>query len=145
MSMSDYRASALRCPGCAASLEEIGAGDALVDVCRQCRGIYLDWFDGEPRDLVRQVVTPLSVGEVGAEPASLAGPCPRCAVPMHAELFESRGPWLHRCHGCHGVYLDFVAAELLASTAEPETKPDEPSTRSPLSRIGAAIRALFAG
>jgi len=142
--MSDYRVSALRCPGCASTLDEIGAGAALVDVCRQCRGIYLDWFDGEPRELVAEMVTPLAVGEVGDEPKALKGPCPRCAVPMHTELFEGRGPWLHRCKGCQGLFLDYTAAELLASTRGAGSTPP-PAPDAPLDRLAAAIRSLLFG
>lgn len=139
--MSEYRASALRCPSCSALLEEVGAGDALIDICRQCRGIYLDWFDGEPRELVQHVVTPLGVLGLGAEPKALPGPCPRCAVPLHVELFENRGPWIHRCQGCQGVYLDFASAELLATTASPDPPKDEAA--GPLSRLATAVRAFF--
>lgn len=139
--MSEYRTGALRCPSCAALLDEVGAGDSLVDICRQCRGIFLDWHDGEPRDLVRHVVSPLGVIDLGAEPAPLKGACPRCSVPFHVELFESRGPWVHRCEGCQGVYIDQLSAELLASTSTPEV--ESPEEKRPLSRLGAAIRALF--
>ncbi len=138
--MSEYRAGALRCPACANSLDEVGAGESLVDVCRHCRGIYLDWLDGEPRELVRQVVTPLGATPVGAEPAALAGGCPRCAVPLNTELYQGRGPWVHRCSGCQGIFVDFVAAEILANTSGPDD--DAAKEQGPLSRIGEALRAL---
>jgi Zn-finger nucleic acid-binding protein len=138
--MSDYRAGALRCPACGHGLDEVGAGESLVDVCRHCRGIYLDWLDGEPRELVRHVVTPLGGSVVGAEPRKLEGACPRCAVPFVAELYQSRGPWVHRCSGCQGIFVDFAAAEVLADTSGPEDYVEKES--GPLSRLGEALRAL---
>lgn len=141
--MSDYREQALRCPSCSSTLDARQAGEATIDVCGHCRGIFLDWHDGDPRELVRGLVTPLSALPVGDAPPKLPGACPRCAVPFHVELFEERGPWLQRCEGCHGIFLDVVAAEVLASTSSPDSLP--PDERGPISRIGDAMRTFLFG
>ena len=88
-------------------------------------------------------MTPLSALPVGEAPPKLPGACPRCAVPFHVELFEERGPWLQRCEACHGIFLDVVAAEVLASTSSPASLP--PHERGPISRIGDAMRTFLFG
>lgn len=139
--MSDYRHSALRCPGCGAALDSIAVGDSLVEVCRECRGLFLDWFDGEPRALASALVPPVDDVWVGPEPARVAGPCPRCAVRLDVELFEGRGPYVHRCGACAGVFVDEASVHLLASTAAPDPAKDPPT--GPLASLLAAVRGAL--
>jgi len=119
-------------------------GDSLVEVCRQCRGIFLDWFDGEPRALASALVPPVDGLWVGPEPGRVPGACPRCAVRLDVELFEGRGPYVHRCSACAGLFVDEASVHLLASTGVPDPARDAP--RGPLAALlaglTAALRAL---
>ncbi len=141
--MNDYRLAALRCPSCSSLLDEIQAGEALVDVCRQCHGIFLDWFDGAPRSVASALVAPQDNVWIGPEPKPLEGMCPRCAVRLEVELFEGRGPYVHRCGACSGVFVDATSVGLLASTAVPDPAKDPAGPVARLLRaLEAAVRSL---
>ena len=110
------------------STEAIGEAD--VDVCTACGGMWVDWFDGE----VRQVATSVLAGE--AERASretsptsslrnenvATGACPRCMRQLAVERYVVRvdvgprsaertsvstttGADLLRCEECAGVFV----------------------------------------
>lgn len=139
--MSDYRVPAPRCPACVEPLETFAVGDALVDHCRACGGLFLDWFDGEPRAIASSLVAPVDDVWVGPEPARLAGACPRCAVRLDVELFEGRGPYVHRCSACAGVFVDEASVRLLASTRVPD--PTSPAPAGPVASFVAALRGAL--
>src|SRR3954471_24127042 len=92
-----YRGIAIRCPGCAEVMSAEAIGDAEVDVCTSCGGMWVDWFDGE----VRQVATSVLRGEGArasrpAPPPSLrneslsTGACPRCTRQLAVERYIVR-------------------------------------------------------
>ncbi|HEY8076037.1 MAG TPA: zf-TFIIB domain-containing protein [Labilithrix sp.] len=114
----------VRCPGCAEamSVEPIEGGD--VDLCGACGGIWIDWFDGDPRAIATKVVEAGLVGRPSAADALRAqeiaiGACPRCNVQLVAERLQASGSRLQatrvmRCEACAGCFVSREAAEEIA-------------------------------
>lgn len=151
-----YRGIAIRCPGCAESMAPEAIGDAEVDVCTACGGMWVDWFDGE----VRQIATSVLEGETArasrpAPPTSslrsenlATGACPRCMRQLAVERYVVRvdvgprgapqtsvsttGADLLRCEECAGVFVPRTSAALLATLPPDEAAP-------PSSTEGSAI------
>ncbi len=123
-------------------------GDAEVDVCTGCGGMWVDWFDGE----VRQVATQILAGEAAGasrpppngsklrnEPFA-TGACPRCTRQLVVERYVVRvdvgprslertsvstttGADLLRCEECAGVFVPRTSASLLATLPPAEEAP----------------------
>jgi Zn-finger nucleic acid-binding protein len=109
------------CPRCDLSLNELTKVGVSVDICANCRGMWLD--RGELEKLVIQVgererkkgpaaqCTETSTG-IATRTAGLATRtrregilrCPRCATPLKEARQD--GVRLDACGGCHGVWLD---------------------------------------
>lgn len=130
-------------------MDERGAGDAMVDVCSHCRGLWIDWFDGDTVDVAMKAA-PLSVRAPVALDLTKAF-CPRClrlltftnhAIHEYASgPLTDHGPLLLRCGECMGTFVPrTVFDELieLANTEEEDTRPD-----SPLGKLLAVIRRLL--
>jgi Zn-finger nucleic acid-binding protein len=142
---SGYRGIAVRCPGCAETMSAEQVGEAEVDVCGVCGGVWLDWFDGEPRLLATKIVSSGVVGRPSApeslrnEPRAL-GACPRCTRQLVAERYTidnapgakgtATGAELLRCEECAGVFVSRTAAETLATL--PADDPPPPSETTPV-------------
>jgi hypothetical protein len=123
-------------------------GEAEVDVCTACGGMWVDWFDGE----VRQVATSVISGETARlsrepPPASAlrnenvaTGACPRCSRQLAVERYVVRvavgprsgertsvstttGADLLRCEECAGVFVPRTSAALLATLPPDEEAP----------------------
>jgi Zn-finger nucleic acid-binding protein len=103
---------------------------ARIDVCDTCGGVWVDWFDGEVHSLaVEAEEARRARGErrSALHAGSLVtGTCPRCLVPLHAELrafadaSESelvRGVELFRCSECAGCFVPRPSAHLLLDRA----------------------------
>lgn len=118
----------VRCPGCAEamSVEQVEGGD--IDVCGACGGVWLDWFDGEPRAIATKVVEAGVVGRPSSPDSLRAqeraiGACPRCTTQLVSErLADAR---VLRCESCAGSFVSREAAETLA--ALPADEPPPPS------------------
>jgi hypothetical protein len=148
--MTDYRGTVAKCPACETMMEERGAADVMVDVCPNCRGLWIDWFDGDTVEVAAKAA-PLSVrAPVAIDPAKAL--CPRCIRPLsftsHA-IHEGHvsgpimgvGPVLLRCGECGGSFVPrTVFDELLelGASADVEAQPD-----SPFAKLVAVLRALF--
>jgi len=99
-------------------MEEVGvpvdrAESAAVDVCDQCGGVFLEFFDGEPGSLARGVLEHLE--QVSDAGESGTPTCPDCGLPMSSMRYMKTGPRLARCGNCMGVY---VTARQLQPLAE---------------------------
>lgn len=123
-------------------------GEAEVDVCTACGGMWVDWFDGE----VRQVATTVLAGEAArasreTPPTSslrnenlATGACPRCMRQLAVERYVVRvdvgpraasrtsvstttGADLLRCEECAGVFVPRTSAALLATLPPDEEAP----------------------
>jgi len=135
-----YRGIAVRCPGCAESMAVESVGDADVDVCSACGGMWVDWFDGE----VRQVATTVMAREGSRPPPPpspprnemvATGACPRCSRQLAVEryvvrvgvdgrgLSQTTGADLLRCEECAGVFVARTSAALLATLPPDEAAP----------------------
>ena len=143
-----YRGIAIRCPGCAESMSAEQIGDAEVDVCTPCGGMWVDWFDGE----VRQIATGVLAGDAArasrpTPPVSnlrnesvATGACPRCMRQLAVERYVVRveagprtaertsvstttGADLLRCEECAGVFVPRTSASLLATLPPDEAAP----------------------
>ena len=99
---------------------------AQIDRCAACGGLFLEFFDGEPSALSREL---REHGDTGARPArhpSHPLACPDCEAPMVRRAYLGEGPELARCESCLAVFLapDQVAAlARLELAREPEPEP----------------------
>jgi Zn-finger nucleic acid-binding protein len=118
-----------------------------VDVCTSCGGIWVDWFDGEVRQVTAEA---LGTGPAAAKPTSddagrrsrneavAIGACPRCTRQLVAERYklddQATGADLLRCEDCLGVFVTKSSGEMLAALpAEEEPPPSEsPQVLDPL-------------
>ncbi len=111
-----YRDNALFCPSCNAPMEERSTAEALIDVCQQCGGVYLDWFDGEPHLALAgwapSARTPNPVQR-------LSGHCPKCGGGFEGEELLGTGSMVFRCTGCAGFFATEAAAKMIAGYTEP--------------------------
>src|SRR5579883_1993239 len=97
-----YRGVVARCPACASPMEVRAAGDAEIDVCPTCRGMWLDWFDGDTVSLV-ELAMPLSrrpSAPMLAEPR-----CPRCERNLASDAHATSDTSVWRCGECAGTFL----------------------------------------
>ena len=154
---SGYRGMALRCPGCAEAMSPEVVGDAEVDVCTSCGGIWVDWFDGELRKVARKVLASeadrasrLSAPSALSERVA-TGACPRCLRQLVAERYvvhapegdQPTGATLLRCEECAGAYVSRDSAELLATL--PANEPPPPSVDGEASVLTTSRWQAFAG
>ncbi len=119
--------------------------DALIDVCPDCKGLWIDWYDGDLANVASDAA-PLSVPLLPPTAGSdeLRAGCPRCQCTLAAEMFvdEKKGPTIHRCAECGGAFVprsSFDAIVLLAHRPDPDDAP-LPST---FARLVAVLRALL--
>jgi len=105
--MSDERGAIIVCPACGGSMVETVLEVATVDICRDCRGVWFDWFDGEVSSLARLLDTH------PGQPRTLAAPrCPRDDSALEPQAYLGSGPRVWRCQSCLGLYAarDQIAA-----------------------------------
>lgn len=127
-----YREIAIRCPGCAGSMAIEAVGEADVDICTACGGMWVDWFDGEVRQVAASVLA-REGSRPPPPPASLrnetvaTGACPRCTCQLAVERYTVRTETtdLLRCEQCAGVFVPRTSAEVLSTLP-----PDEQAPRS---------------
>jgi Zn-finger nucleic acid-binding protein len=112
------------------------AGDAEIDMCPQCHGIWVDWFDG---NLVR-VARDAAPIEPGAHASGGSHACPRCHRRLHTESF--RGARVRRCAECAGTFVERKAFDDLIALAIEEPKKKEPSA---IDRLIEVVRWLVHG
>jgi Zn-finger nucleic acid-binding protein len=113
--------------------------ESTVDTCSQCRGLWVDWFDGELVTVVKETA-PLSFRPPGAPPASAA--CPRCTRPLTRETFA--GVELLRCGECAGSFVPRNAFNALIDTGPHAQREDAPAEkRSAFQRLLLAIAKIF--
>ena len=123
------------CPGCGTLMTARLAGHAEIDVCPQCLGIWVDWFDGELAKVAHDAA-PLEIGSPSVGGNSI---CPRCTRKLHMEVLHKT--YLQRCGECAGTFVPRVAFDELLTHPEPEPK-REPTA---LDRLLAAIRFVVYG
>lgn len=126
-------------------MEARSAGQAAVDVCGACAGLWIDWFDGEIATLTRRAKLPIPPARATDEP-SRDQRCPRCRGALTLEaLGQSRLAAL-RCGECAGVFVPRdVAAEIERGVDVSDPAPDVTTGPSLFSRLASTVRELFGG
>ncbi len=137
--MSDYRNAPAKCPACQDLMEARSLSEAMVDTCPRCRGLWVDWFDGELISVVKESA-PLSFRPtVDVDPTRCR--CPRCDRVLMPETF-SGSILLLRCEECAGCFVPreaFTALMELELPAHSRLDPD-PQKKSAFARLLEAIR-----
>jgi hypothetical protein len=131
-----YREQALTCPACSETLDPKQVGEAVIDVCPACGGIWVDWFDGELAEMVRGAPLVKGAG-IPAKPGRSS--CPRCQRPLDAETYLESGGDILRCADCAGAFVPRDAARRIAN-AGPE---GPPPASDALSRLSAVLQRWF--
>lgn len=111
-----------------------------VEVCDGCGGALLDFFDGEPTALARQLAEHAQrfSKEESRSQATLS--CSECEVPMTTAPYMAQGPTLSRCARCLCIFVS--AGELLALAHFQQVEAEaEPPTW--LERLAAALRSVM--
>jgi Zn-finger nucleic acid-binding protein len=135
--MSEYRAAPFKCPTCGESMEERVLSGSTVDTCPRCRGLWVDWFDGELIKIVKETA-PLSTRQTFEVDAARAV-CPRCAQHLTNELFDG-SILLYRCGDCVGC---FVPRDSFTLLMELDHKHTDAAKRGAFDRLLGVIRKLF--
>lgn len=112
-----YRSRQRACPVCRAAMDEIlvtlsDGSTPAIDVCRECRWVFVEFFDGEPVSVARGVRELVTEGPVASAAAPLT--CPDCGTTLQQAGYEGAGPLLWRCGDCMGLVADFATLEQLA-------------------------------
>ena len=108
--MADPAPKALDGPKCHEPMRALKAGDAIVDRCEKCYGVWLD--DNERMKLMHDKalvhgvdIGPVAVGREQDEITDVA--CPRCAKPMeHVQDPAQRHIGYELCRDCGGSFFD---------------------------------------
>jgi len=108
-----------------------------VDVCTECRGLWIDWFDGDTLT-VAQMSAPLSMR--APTPMRADARCPRCTRPLEARNHEAIGPVVHRCIECAGTFVPREVFDALVAFEPPRSEHPHEEKRPP--EPGAPIRSL---
>lgn len=136
-----YRDTPASCPVCRAPMELRNAGESVVDVCPTCRGLWIDWLDGDTR-AVTELAMPLSIR--ADPPITRAPDCPRCKEALAQQTSSPGGLSLWRCGGCAGTFLPRSMVDTILAL-EPEYEDEAPTGESSLvARLVEALRAVFA-
>jgi ferredoxin len=127
-------------------------GEAEVDVCGACGGMWVDWFDGEVKGVATELLR--SETERASRPsvatsslrneAFATGACPRCTRQLAIERYvvkadvgreggrtsitTATGADLLRCEECAGVFVPRTSATLLATLPQDEDEVPPPSS-----------------
>ncbi len=120
MPESLYRGRLRACPSCKSPMQQVAMerakGQGAVDLCDQCGGVFLEFFDGEPVDLSRGVVEHVKRFAVASGPGDqLDGVCPDCQKSMVVQRYLEQGPRIARCDGCMAIFATSEQVRALAS------------------------------
>lgn len=134
-SRSEYRNDAtLRCPACDAVMVAQAIEHAVIDVCEECGGVWVDPEDGDVGTVATQAHVPELRDEVQR---AMPKTCPRCAAAL--------APWtvgdvaLSRCGGCGGSFIPRPAIDA-AMWLTPDAGAPPPD---PIAGLGGWVRRLL--
>jgi Zn-finger nucleic acid-binding protein len=126
------------------------AQEAEVDVCGSCRGLWIDWFDGDAWTVASDAL-PLSERAPVVLPQGAS--CPRCEGPLSPGRHANTGPVVLRCAECFGTFvpraslpqlLAFPPQSARVPLAEAEAEPRPSSDRHRETFVDRIKRALGA-
>jgi Zn-finger nucleic acid-binding protein len=92
LASSELEPAAHACPECGDKLLLGEYGAVEVDICRACKGLYLDRYE------LSGVLDP-----------DTTRPCPKCSAPMKTD--ETADVPVHSCPSCQGLWLDVLVLE----------------------------------
>jgi hypothetical protein len=96
---------------------------AQIDRCSACGGLFLEFFDGEPSAISRDLRERADVAATRGRDAPEQLACPDCEEPMVRRAYLGEGPELARCETCLAVFLaphEVAALARLELAREPE-------------------------
>jgi len=141
--VSGYRDPPARCPACATPMEPRLLYDAQIDVCPACKSLWVDWYDGDLRDVAAQAA-PLSApppGQGGA--GGPAGGCPRCRSLLTREPLPATPAHVLRCGDCGGALVPRSQFPDLLAWAQAEPEREGVQKRGVIARLAAVLHALI--
>ncbi len=107
--------------------QDVGAV-AAIDRCGSCRGLFLEFFDGEPSAISRGLVDRGDVPHAGEAPLPAEQlTCPDCATAMVRRIYLERGPSLARCESCMAVFLTPSEVDALSRLVLSPEEREDPS------------------
>lgn len=138
-SMTAYRTSAPLCPSCHEPLEAhtIDVPNAVVDLCKRCGGVWIDWEDGDLTALAREVPP----ARTRVIPRAGPGSCPRCNRQLAVELFLDAAEVL-RCGDCGGAFLPYASIGKIAASTPADAR-EAPGEAGVWARAIEALRRLL--
>lgn len=117
--------------------------DAVVDICGDCHGVWVDWFDGDLGHVIEQVSE--------TDPASLltpreieGGACPKCQARLLSEN-RADGVRLLRCGDCGGAFVPRASFLPLIALAHQEPEIPARKSSSMFVRLVAVLNSLLSG
>jgi Zn-finger nucleic acid-binding protein len=107
-------------------MQEREASGVVVEVCPDCSGMWIDWFDGELATVAAQA-GPLPRAGPHSERGN--GACPKCRAHLEESRYSADGPVVFRCGECAGAFVSrdsvdrLVALGPVLDTLEHPSKP----------------------
>jgi len=139
---SGYRDPPARCPACATPMEPRLLYDAQIDVCPACKALWVDWYDGDLRDVAVQAA-PLSDPVRPGVATTPAGGCPRCQSRLARERLRDTAASVFRCGDCGGALVPRSQFPDLLAWAQAEPEREGVPARGVIARLVAILRALI--
>lgn len=117
-------------------------GRGGVDLCDRCGGVFLEFFDGEPSALSKEIKQHLQHTETQHRaPLGHGDPlaCPDCERTMDVHPYLDEGPHIARCNRCMAV---FATPEQILALSAFQFIQDTPPWYT---RLVDLLRSMFAG
>lgn len=143
-SSAGYRDAPALCPTCAVMMAEKNLCEAVVDVCGDCHGVWVDWFDGDLGHVIEQVSSDDPSSATPGRETQKSGACPKCQARLVAEDRED-GVSLLRCGDCGGAFVPRSSFMPLIAMAHKEPKISAENSPSVFARLVAILHSLLSG
>jgi Zn-finger nucleic acid-binding protein len=138
-----YRDAPALCPSCVVMMSEKNLYDAVVDVCGDCHGVWVDWFDGDLGHVIEQVAEDPRSTRPLAETKN-GGACPKCQARLMPEN-RADGVLLLRCGDCGGAFVPRASFMPLIALAHQEPEIPAQKSSSVFARLVAVLNSLLSG
>lgn len=93
-----------------------------LDVCAQCGGVFLDYFDGEPAAIAAELRDSVRPGTARLD---LPVTCTDCNVAMELQSYLESGPDMFRCTACMAAFATPEQIDALARFTMPNEERKE--------------------
>jgi Zn-finger nucleic acid-binding protein len=139
-----YRDAPALCPSCAVMMSEKNLYDAVVDVCGDCHGVWVDWFDGDLGHVIEQVSDDATRGSPPERETKNGGACPKCQARLTTEN-RADGVLLFRCGDCGGAFVPRASFMSIIALAHQEPEISAQKSSSVFARLIAVLHSLLSG